>query len=92
MPQQDDAGSSRGAGEYIADGLGCVGRDCGNGPRGNLGPALAHPDGLAQGIEKLLLAVIMLPAAAVEELDQMGAPALGKNAPFLRDLVECMRE
>src|SRR5215510_6517342 len=57
------------------------------GRRRNLGPSLAQSDGLAQPIKELPLAVIMLPAPAVIELEKMNAPTLGKGAPFLGDLV-----
>src|SRR6516162_6256196 len=58
--------------------------------RRDLSPSLAQSDGLAHTIKELALAVIMLPAPAVIELEKMRAPAVGKGAPFLRDLVECM--
>ena len=58
--------------------------------RRDLGPSLAQSDGLAHTIKELPLAVIMLPAPAVIELEKMCAPTVGKGAPFLRDLVECM--
>jgi hypothetical protein len=32
----------------------------------------------------------MLPAPAVIELEKMCAPTVGKGAPFLGDLLECM--
>jgi len=57
--------------------------------RRDLGPSLAQSDGLAH-LKELPLAVIMLPAPAVIELEKMCAPTVGKGAPFLRDLVECM--
>ena len=59
--------------------------------RRNLSPSLAHLDRVAHAIEELLLAVIMLPAPAVVQLEKMGLPTLGQGAPFVRDLVECMR-
>ena len=58
--------------------------------RRDLGPSLAQSDGLAHTIKELPLAVIMLPAPAVIELEKMCAPTVGKGAPFLRDLVERM--
>src|SRR5262249_60738861 len=71
-------------------GLGVPGRHFIRRRRRDLGPSLAQSDGLAHAINKLLLAVIMLPAPAVIELEKMCAPALGKGAPLLSDLVECM--
>jgi hypothetical protein len=58
--------------------------------RRNLRPSLAQADGFAQAIEELLFAVIVLSAPAVVELEKVRASALGKHAPFLRDLVECV--
>jgi hypothetical protein len=58
--------------------------------RRDLGPSLAQSDGLAHTIKELPLAVVMLPAPAVIELEKMCAPTVGKGAPFLGDLVECM--
>ena len=51
--------------------------------RRDLGPSLAQSDGLAHTMKELLLAVIMLPAPAVIELEKMCAPALGKGAPSI---------
>lgn len=53
-------------------------------------PSLAQADGFAQAVEELLFAVIVLPAPAVVELEEVRASALGENAPFLRDLIECV--
>ena len=61
------------------------------GPGSDHGPGLGGADGVAHAMEELLLRVIMLPAPAVVELDEMRAPALGEVAPFLRDLIERVR-
>ena len=58
--------------------------------RRNLRPSLAQAERFAQTLEELLFAVIVLPAPAVVELEEVRASALGKNPPFLRDLVECV--
>src|SRR5262245_8456462 len=58
--------------------------------RRDLGPSLAQSNGLAHTIKELPLAVVMLPAPAVIELEKMCAPTVRKGAPFLGDLVECM--
>jgi hypothetical protein len=58
--------------------------------RRDLGPSRAQADGFAQTVEELRFTVVMPPAAAATQLEEMRAPALGKSAPLLRDLVECM--
>lgn len=58
--------------------------------RRNFRPSLAQTKRFAQTLEELLFAIIVLPAPAVVELKEVRASALGKNAPFLRDLIECM--
>src|SRR5262249_60438576 len=87
QPPEGDNSSRRAVGRI--GGLGVLGRHFIR-RRRDLGPSLAQSNGLAHAIKELLLAVIMLPASAVIELEKMCAPALGKGAPFLGDLVECM--
>jgi hypothetical protein len=58
--------------------------------RRDLGPSRAQADGFAQAVEELSFAVVIPPAPTAAQLEEMCAPALGKNAPLLRDLVECM--
>lgn len=60
------------------------------GPRRDLGPSLAQLHGFAHAMEKLRFAVVMLPAPAAMEVEEMRASALGEKAPFLRNLVECV--
>src|SRR5262252_442399 len=87
-PREGGNSSRRAAGRIGA--LSLLGRHFIRRRRRDLGPSLAQSDGLAHTIKELPLAVIMLPASAVIELEKMCAPALGKGAPFLGDLVECM--
>jgi hypothetical protein len=60
------------------------------GERGDLRPALTQPDGFVHSVEELLLAVIVPPPSAVVQLEEVRATALGKNAPPVSDLLECM--
>ena len=55
----------------------------------NLSPALARPHCVPQAVEELLLGVIAFPAPAMEKLDQMSTPAIGKRPPFPGSLLEC---
>lgn len=64
--------------------------DLARGRRRDLGPSLAQLDGFAHAMEKLRFTVVMLPAPAAMEVEEMRASALGEKAPFLRDLVECV--
>ena len=61
------------------------------GPGSEHGPGVGGADGVAHAMEEPLLRVIVLPAPAVVELDEMGTPALCEVAPFLRDLSERVR-
>ena len=90
MPKPPEGGNSSRRAVGRIGGLDVLGRHFTRRRRRDLGPSLAQSDGLAHAIKELLLAVIMLPASAVIELEKMCAPALGKGAPFLGDLVECM--
>jgi hypothetical protein len=56
--------------------------------RRDLGPSRAQADGFAQTVEELRFTVIVPPAPAATQLEEMCTPALGKSAPLLRDLVE----
>jgi hypothetical protein len=56
----------------------------------DLFPPIGHADGLTQPIQELLLAVIVAPAPALEELDEMRLSPLGKRVPFVRDFIEGM--
>ena len=56
-----------------------------------LGPSLREANGLAHAIEELVFAVVMLPAPAGIELQEMRASTLGEDAPFLGNRVKCMR-
>src|SRR5262249_6892817 len=89
MPQPPEGGTSSRRAVGRTGRLGMLGRHFIR-RRRDLGPSLAQSDGLAHAIKELLLAVIMFPASAVVELEKMCASALGKGAPFLGDLVECM--
>src|SRR5262245_57786114 len=61
-----------------------------HGVRGDLRPPLAQTDGFVHSVEELLLTVIVPPPPAVVQLEEVRASALGKNAPPVRDLLECM--
>ena len=74
-----------------ATGLECSGATSAGRGRRDLRPSLAQPNGLAHAHEELLFAVIVPPPPAAMELEKMRAAALGQGAPFLRDLLECMR-
>src|SRR5712691_5037314 len=58
----------------------------GIGLRGQPFPGLDQADRFAHAREQLLFAVVVLPAAAVVELDQVSATLFGERAPFLREL------
>jgi hypothetical protein len=58
--------------------------------RRDLGPSRAQADGFAQTGEELRFTIVVPPAPAATQLEEMRASALGESAPFLRDLVECM--
>ena len=58
--------------------------------RRDLGPSRTQADGFAQMVEESRFTVIVPPAPAATQLEEMGASALGKSAPLLRDLIECM--
>jgi hypothetical protein len=62
----------------------------GRGERGDLRPAFAQADCFIQSIKELLLAVIVPPASAVLQFEEVLATALGEYAPPVRDLLECM--
>ena len=85
------AASSGAAGRDIGDRVGVLGYDCGGWGRRDLHPSLAQPKGLVQAHEELLFAVIVPPPPAAVEFEKIRASALGQVAPFLRDLLECMR-
>ena len=53
---------------------------------GQLSPGLAEPDGFACARQQLFLGIIMLPAAALVELEEMRATPFGERTPFLGDL------
>src|SRR6266545_6490449 len=82
------AGLRRGAADHVGGGAGLRGKDFVRRTRGDIDPPLGQADGLAHAMEKLLLAVVALPATAVVELDEVRAPAFGEGAPFLRDAVK----
>src|SRR4051812_18822883 len=84
------AASSGAAGRGVGD-VGAFRHDCGGWGRRDRHPSLAYPNGLAQAHKELLFAVVVPPPPAAMELEKIRASALGQGAPFLRDLLECMR-
>ena len=89
--KRGSAGSSGGAVGHIGNRPGVLRHDFGWWDRRNLRPSLAQPNGLVHAHEELLFAVIAPPPPAAVELKKMRAAAICQGAPFLRDLLECMR-
>jgi hypothetical protein len=58
--------------------------------RRDFGPSRTQADSFAQTVEESRFTVIVPPPSAATQLEEMRAPALGKSAPLLRDLIECM--
>jgi hypothetical protein len=85
------AASSGAAGRHIGDRVGVLGFDCGGWGRRDLHPSLAQLNGLTQPREELFFAVVPPPPPAAMEFEKIRTSALGQEAPFLRDLLKCMR-
>src|SRR5262249_18428203 len=69
-------------------GLHLLGEDFIRRGRRDLRPSPTQPDGLTQALGELLFAVVVPPAAALVELDEIGTAFIGERAPFQRNLLE----